>query len=216
MHELPGAWTPPDFVRLLSQLDYEGAESLPAEELKDMASLALSDVKPEEAVETLLELRLGERLTKGQRRNLSEEMKDERLWEEYAEINCHEELFNVACMLYWTFPQLFPEPDVTRIRLKTTAMDAASEANLRAPSSSFIARLLNDGMNERNTIYRLFDEQMASRRFPEAEDVIWTFEATVYEATERSVELTIHTSWQWVDELKGVDRFESTARSDGE
>ncbi|MDX1395028.1 MAG: hypothetical protein R3195_11580 [Gemmatimonadota bacterium] len=214
IHELPGAWTPTDFVRVLDHLEYDDAISIPAEEVKDMASLALSDLEPEEAAETLLELRLGERLSAGQRQNMSEEMKDERLWEEYAEMSLHEELFNVACMLYWTFPALFPEPDVTRIRLKVVAGNPDSEANLRSPTPPFIARLLNDGMGDRNTIYRLFDEQIASKRFPEAEHVIWMFASDGFDETDRSVTLTIYTSWQWVDELKGVDSFESTARGD--
>jgi hypothetical protein len=214
VHELPDGWTPANLVRLLHHLEYDDPESIAPEELKDMASLALSELEPEEAADRLMELRLGERLTGGQRRNMAEEMKDERLWEEYAEMSCHEELFNVACMLYWTFPALFPEPDVTRIRIHVAAMNADSEANLRSPTASFIARLLNDGMSDRNTIYRLFDEQIASNRFPEAEDVIWKFESHGYDATERAVALTIHTSWHWVDELKAVDSFESVAHSD--
>ena len=214
VHELPGGWTPGDLVRVLAHLEYDDPESIPADELRDMASLALSELEPERAAEALLELRLGERLNAGQRRNMSEEMKDERLWEEYADMSCHEELFNIAAMLFWTFPSLFPEPDVTRIRLRVTAMNDEAEANLRAPSSPFIARLLSDGMGARNNIYRLFDEQIASRRFPEAEDVIWKFESDGYDAARRSVDLTIYTSWHWVDELKGVDSFESAAHSD--
>jgi len=169
VHDLPDGWSSLDFIRLLDRLEYDDPASIAPEELEDMASLALSELEPEAAAEMLLELRLGERLRAGQRRNMAEEMKDERLWEEYPEMSCHEALFNVAGMLYLTFPSQFPEPDVTRIRLKIRAMSTEWEATLQSLTAPFLARLLDDGMDGQNTLRRLFDEQLDSHRFPEAE-----------------------------------------------
>jgi hypothetical protein len=214
VHDLPDGWTPSHLLGLLDRLEYGDAASIAGEDLMDMASLALSDLEPEAAAEVLLDLRLGERLRPGQRRNMAEEMKDERLWEEYADMSCHEDLFNVACMLHRTFPSQFPQPDVTRIRLLIGALNTDSETNLRSLTASFLARLLDDGMNDQNTLRRLFDEQIVAHHFPEAEDLIWKFEPGTYNVAERSVSVTIFISWHWVDELIGVREFDSNAHSD--
>lgn len=214
VHQLPDAWTSPELIRLLDHLEYDDPASIADEDLADMASLALSELEPEAAAAMLLELRLGERLRPGQRRNMAEEMKDERLWEEYPEMSYHEEIFNVAGMLYATFPGQFPEPDVTRIRLTITALNADAEVNLRSPTASFLVRLLDDGMSDENTLRRLFDEQIDGDRFPEAEDLIWRFEPGPFDATQHSLPVTIYTSWHWVNGLRGVAEFESNAHTD--
>ena len=73
IHEIPGAWKNEDFLDLLHHLEYDDADAVPAEELKEMASLALSDLTAEEAAVNVLELRLKEQLNKGQRQNLASE-----------------------------------------------------------------------------------------------------------------------------------------------
>lgn len=178
--------------------------------------MALSDLEPEEAAEMLLEIRFGDKLTKGQRQNLAEELKGDRIWEEYPQIPFHEELFNVSCMLNWAFPKKFPTPDIVEIKLKVKASNAISAHNLETPTAAFITRLLNDGMDEHNIIYRLFDDNIASNSFPEAEHIIWQFVETGFTAGENSNTFMIHTSWNWVDELKGVKSYDSTAFADGE
>lgn len=216
VHEMPTAWTPTDLLNLLNHLEYDDAASIPPEELKEMAAMALSELEPEEAAVKVLELRLGDRLNKGQRQNIADDLKEERLWEEYADISFHKELFNVGCMLNWAFPREFPEPDIVRICQNVKALNQQSSSNLQAATASFIARLLNDGMNEHNTIYRLFDERIDSNSFPEAADIIWEFEAQEYSMEDSSQSFTIYTSLNWVDELKGIISYESAAHSDGQ
>ena len=216
VHDLPLGWNSERLIHLLNAIDYDDVGSIAEDELKDMAAMALSDLAPNEAAETVLEICLGDRLTKGQRKNLYEELKGERLWEEYAQITDHEELFNVACMLYWAFPKKFSEPDIVRVKVKISALNSPSAKNLQNPTAAFLTRLLNDGMDEHNIIYRLFDEQIAANSFPEAQDIVWTFDQTGFDLEERSNTFTIYTSWNWVDELKGVKEYESQAHSDGE
>ncbi len=215
IHELPNAWNSEQLRNLLHHIDYDGVDEIPEEELKEMTAMALSDLDLDDASVAVLEFRLGDRLNKGQRQNVSEDLKGERLWEEYSQIQDHEELFNVACMLYWAFPKKFSEPDIVRIKLKVSSLNGASKRNLQDLSPAFIARLLTDGMDEHNIIYRLFDDQIASDKFPEAEHIIWSFEETGFDAAENSNTITIHTSWNWVDELKGIKNYESKAHSDG-
>jgi hypothetical protein len=216
VHEIPDAWTNNDFKALLNHIEFDDVEAIPEDELKDMALMALSDLEAEEAAIRLLELRFGDKLSKGQRQNLSEELKEDRLWEEYADIRFHEEIFNVSCVLFQAFPKVYSEGDIVMIRIKVQAANPLSEANLRKPSSAFIARLLNDGMDDSNMIYRLFDDQINSNRFPEAEHIIWKFEDGGFSEEDRSTTFRIYTSWNWVEKLKGNKNYESNAFADGQ
>jgi len=215
VHEIEGAWSNQNLIELLKHIEFDDIEAISEDELKDMTLMALSDLNPEEAAVKVLELRFGDRLNKGQRQNIAEELKEDRLWEEYADLKYHEELFNVACMLYWTFPKVYSEPDIVRIQLKVQALNPVSEVNVKKPSASFIARLLNDGMEDNNMMYRLFDEQIKSNKFIESEDIIWIFEAT-YSDSDKSCSISLYTSWNWVEKLKGVKNYESIAYSDGQ
>jgi len=200
IHELPDAWEHDNLLELLNHIEYDEAGEIAAEDLKEMAAMALSDLDTEEAAIQVLELRIGEQLNKGQRQNIAEEIKGE--------------LFNTSCVLYWAFPNLFSEPDIVQIKLKVTASNSNAVMNLKTPTSSFIARPLNDGMDTHNTIFRLFKDSLSSNSFPEAQDIIWKFDQAGFDESDQSNTITVFTSWNWVDELKGVKNFESTAYSD--
>ncbi|MFT6718500.1 MAG: hypothetical protein ACJAY8_000895 [Sphingobacteriales bacterium] len=216
VHEIPGAWNTPIFQSLLNLIDYEDVGSIPEEELKDMTAMALSDMESTEAAQVLLQLRFGESLSKGQRQNLAEELKDDRIWEEYADIRFHEDLFNISCMLNWAFPKEFPVPDIVKLRLKVVSGNSDSAKNVQNPSKSFIVRLLTDGMDDHNIILRLFDDQLASNSFPQAENIIWKFDQSGFVDESHSNEITLFTSWNWIDKIKGVKNYQSTAFADGQ
>ena len=214
IHEMPNAWTPEGFLGLLNHIEYDDPTSIPLEELKDMACLALSDFEVEEAAVKVLEFRFGGTLNKGQRQNLAEELKEDRLWEEYSDIKLHEELFNVGCMLYWTFPKHFSTPDIVKLKIKITALNKESTSNLVKPTTSFISRVLNDGMDDTNIMGRLFGAHIRSNHFPESEHIIWSFKDSGLTTDDNSNTFVIYTSFNWVAKLKGVQDFESTAYAD--
>ena len=207
VHELPGGWTNEDFLNLLNELEYDDAQSIAPEELKDMAIMALSDLEPDEAALAVINYRLADQLNKGQKQNLVEELYEDRLWEEYSNINLHKEIFNVSCMLYWAFPKKFQQPDIAHVVLHITNEKHLDRAVLERPE--FLCRLLNDGMDEHNIMYRLFDEKLQGNAFPEAQSIIWKADVTDY--TENSAVLHIHTALQWVDELKNTRSYDSKA-----
>ncbi len=216
VQEIPGAWTHKDFLGILEYVEYEGAADIPPEELKDMACLALSDFEIEEAAVKVLEFRLRDQLNKGQRQNLATELQEDKLWEEYSDLTLHEELFNVGCILYWAFPRNFPEPEIARLQIQITSANAESKVNLEQPTASFLTRILNDGMDENNIMNRLFDENLEGNMFPEATHILWKIESTGYDPVTNSITVTIYTSWNWVEDLKGVSHFESAAYADGQ
>jgi hypothetical protein len=216
VQEIPGAWNAEQFRGLLHHLEYDGVEEIPEDELKDMASMALSDFEKEEAVEKVLEFWLGDKLNKGQRKNLANEMQEDPLWVEYSDLSLHEELFHVGCMLYWTFPRNFPPPDIAKLVLKISSSHPESQVNLNNPTPSFICRILKDGMDEFTIMNRLFDENLEGNTFPEAAHIIWQMEASSFDPGTNFVTITLYTSWNWVEDLKGVQEFESVAYADGQ
>jgi hypothetical protein len=215
VHELPDSWTPSDLKNLLALIEYEDRASISENELLEMTALALSDLKPAEAADKVLELCLTE-LSAGQRNNIAEELRNERLWESYPEIRMHSSLFRVAYLLHLAFPKSFPEPDAAEIKLKVVALNPKSVSNLKEPANSFLTRLLADGMDEHSTIYRLFEENLTSKSFPESDDIIWQYQEGGFNTKDQSNTYNIYTSWNWVDDLKGVNNFESKAFSDKE
>lgn len=214
IHDMPEAWTFDDFFGLLGYIEYDDAASVPQNELKEMVCLALSDFEIEDAAVKILEFRLGEKLNKGQRQNLAEELKEDRLWEEYSDITLHEELFNVACMLYWTFPKDFSTPDMVKLKVRIVSLNKESTNNLIHPTPSFLARILNDGMDNNNIMYRLFGANIKSNSFPESEHIIWKFEESGFSEEDNSNTFIMYTSWNWVRKLKGTEEYESRAFSD--
>ena len=214
VHEIPGAWDHDQFKGLLHLLEYEGVGDIPEAELREMACLALSDLEKEEAVEKVLKFRLGDRLNKEKKKNLGNEMQEDPLWIEYSDLSLHEELFHVGCMLYWTFPRSFPSPEIAELTLRIHAVKSEGKSNLISPTASFLCRVLNGGMDEHNIMNRLFDENLEGDEFPEADHILWQIRNKGYDDGSRSVTVTVYTSWNWVEDLKGVKGFEAMAWTD--
>jgi hypothetical protein len=216
IHELPDGWAAIDLVGLLNHLDFDGAASIAPEELKEMTNMALSDFDLAEAIEKVLEFRFGDRLNKSKQQNLIDELREDKIWEEYADMTYHKALFSVCRLFYWAFPKKFSKPDMVKIKWKITSQNNVSDSNIKELTPSFIARLLNDEMDDHNLIYRLFDEQSASNKFTASAHIIWKVAEEGFIAEDKTNTLTVYTPWNWVDELKGVKNYESTAFSDGQ
>ena len=71
-----------------------------------------------------------ERLNDGQIDNLSNEIRDEKIWEEYADLSLHEEFFNVTQLLYETYNGKFPFPEAVKFEFKVSTNKAVDFAIL--------------------------------------------------------------------------------------
>lgn len=65
-----------------------------------MTAMALSDLDFNEAALEIINVKIGDALNKGQKMNLVEELKVDKLWEEYSDLKRHNEIFNIICMPY--------------------------------------------------------------------------------------------------------------------
>ncbi len=213
LEEIEGSWTSDDFRRLLERMDFGDTAGLAADELREMCVLSLQDREPAAAAALLLEHRLGDALGKGQIQNVSHEMLDEKLWEEYADMPLHERLFHVGSLLYQAFPGLVPVPDAVDVRLAVKANGPEGERVLSEPlHESLLARLLADGMPDSAPINRLFGDAVAGGPFPEAESIVWIVAVEPVDA--RTVHLQIVGSGYWLDALRETRSYESSAKAD--
>lgn len=211
--EIEGSWTDPDFARLFELLGLEGAGELAGGELREMCLLGLQDLKPQAAAALLLTHRLGDELGRGQIQNVSTEMLDEKLWEEYADMPLHERLFHVGSLLHQAFPGSFPEPDAVEARLEITAETAEARRDLAGtPGEPFVVRLLAHGMPDTSPLNRLFGDAVAGAAFPEAASIAWIVEWGAPDGARR--ELRVLGSGYWLDALRGTKSYGSSARAE--
>ena len=211
---LPGAWTPTACRALLDVLEFDGVEALSDEEMASYATMALQDLAPEEAAALVLTHVLEGKLKEGQIRNLSEEMKDERQWEQNADMRCHEPIFNAQVMLHEAFPETYPAPDVLRMKLRVAALSAAGDEILQKPlTEAFLVRILVEGMPDDAILKRLFSDAIAEGPFPEASQILWHYAAELAPPTEACrthCTLTLCSPRYWMGPLEDVETFSST------
>lgn len=213
LEEIEGSWRPEDFTGLLQRMEFGDTKALSDSELREMCVLSLQDRKPAEAAALLLQYRLGNELSKGQIQNLSHEMQDDKLWEQYADIPLHERLFHVGSLLYQAFPQVVPVPDAVAARLEVSARNGEGERVLAGPlHESFVVRLLADGMPESAALYRLFGDAVRGAPFPEAESIVWILNSERVDA--RTMVLHAIGAGQWFDPLRETKSYGSAARAD--
>lgn len=214
LNELEGVWRLDDFLELLELMEFGDTAGIEADELREVCLMSLQDLGPRDAASLLLQYKLGDKLGKGQISNMSSEMLDEKLWEEDSDMTLHEQLFNVGSLLSAAFPSRFPEPDAVRVTLHITAGNVLAEQVLsQSLSESFLVRLLADGMDDGAVLRRLFDEQLTSRSFPEAESIVWTVHAEAI--SDSSVQVEVISSGYWLDSLRSTRAYESNAYGDG-
>lgn len=207
IRELPNAWTDSDFKTLLEDMEYGDTSDLSSKELKEMCLLSLSDNEPDEAAKIVLEHIFTERLNEGQIANLSHEMIDEKMWEEYAELGMHEDFFNATQLLYEAYNGKFPLPEAVQFQINITTKDARGMSILNHETEAALVRILVQGMPENTLINRLFDEQIEGGDFKDAKDIIWQYKKE--ETGGNTLQFSIISSSYWFRDFKYADAFEA-------
>ena len=214
LQEIEDAWMVDDFSALLDAMDYGDTSGLGDAELREMCILSLQEREPDETAALLIKHKLGHRLKDGQIRNIASEMREDKLWEQHADMSLHEHMFNIGSLLFAAFPRSFPEPDAVRVMLEVVATNEAARETLAHPlHESFLVRLLADGMGEGSVLHRLFDEQPEGKSFPEADAIVWIVRAETLAAG--TVEIDMISSGYWLDALRDIEAYDSTAYADG-
>lgn len=211
--ELPNAW-PDDQIRaLLVHLKFEDAAAIEASELRSYAVMALQDLEDHEAGAALLDFLFRDELTAGKKTNLGEEMTKEPCWEEYADLDCHERIFNVHTMLNQSHDQT-PIPEIHRIEavlssLNEAAADWLTEHCCETPTpslpESLLVRCIAAGLPDNAILNRLFEDQIKSGAFAEAAYILWQIEAAELPAEDgraKRFSVSLYSPIRWTGDLQ--------------
>ncbi len=210
LSELPDSWHASDYVNILEELDYDGAASIAAYELRDMCLMSLQELAPPEAAEVLLKYKFGTELSDGQIRNYGIESQHERLWEQSADLEHHHRMFEVASLLNAVNENEFPTPDALRVSFLVHASDAATLDWFEdGTDRSQLVSMLSAGMDDSAILNRLFGEDIAAGKIPDADSIIWL--VSVEPAEKNTCRLQITTSAYWLDGIRETEAFEWTA-----
>lgn len=211
---LPNYWDNQKYKDLLGVMEYGDISEISDAELKDMCYMSITENEPEEAARLILGYVFNDRLNVGQIDNLSNEMREEKMWEEYAEIGYHEDFFNTGQILFDAFNGKFPLPEAVKFEVKITS-DKLKELLIdNKITEAAIIRLLVHGMPEHTLIKRLFTDQLSSESFEEAENIIWQMKTEIQ--SDNTALVTVISSKYFFLDLKYTESFEGKTHNDSE
>jgi len=170
--------------------------------------MALQDLEAVDAAAALIELSIGDRLNRGRKQNLAEEMTTDRAWEEHADLSLHEAIFNAQVMLHTAFPST-SAPEIYQIEIGLKPLNAVAKAYLaerpmgpNGPTlpEAVLVRALASAMPADAIINRLFEDQIASHAFPEAESILWWIQTTADE--DQNLKISLYSPIRWMTPLE--------------
>lgn len=208
------SWNIDDYKSLLELMDLaDGFDSMDESEIREMCLISLTDFEPEDAAKFVLKHLIKNKLTDGKLTQMSNDMLDERLWEQFADLSFHRKLFDAYSLLREAFNGKFAKPTAVRFKIKITS----NSSNFKVFDDSLhpaIVRLLVSGMDKDSIINRIYSEEMDSNNFSEAENIIW--EIKELSSTKKEREYEIISSFFWFEDLEEVEKFEGKTKADEE
>lgn len=166
--QIAGYWSKDDYRNLLELFDFGDSKNLPDAELWEMLKMAVSDFEPEDAAEVVLTYKLGNLLKDGQIKNISNEMLEDKIAEEYSDISFHYPLFNINQLLYKLYNGKFPKSLASKIHI-SLSFEGQVTVN-----KEIVLRTISDLLSEKSVLKGLFNEQLDSENeLKDAKSIIW-------------------------------------------
>ncbi len=210
---IENAWKPDDYKALLSLMELdEGFESMSASEIQEMCLMSLNDYEPDEAAKYVLTYLFGREITEGKIDQLSHQMAEDCMWEEYSDPFFHKRLFDAYGLLRSAFNGVFPKPTGVQFTVSVTSQNPVALTVFQKSPHAPLVRLLAGGLDEGEILNRLYDEQISGDTFEEAKGILWELKEDLH--TDQKVKYTIISSTLWFGALAGVDHFEAQTHPD--
>ncbi len=189
VNEVITYWSSDDFMELLTRFNYGDADKINKEDLLTYLLMAITDYEPPEAAAILLQYKLSEQLTEGQINQISHEMLEDKVSEEYPDISLHAPMFHINQLLYKAYNGKFPNSKASIIDFSLTPRGGDAVPVTKA----MVLKALAFGLLDSNLIKRLFAEQLTEgAEFSEAENIIWELD------TLDNVDFRLLTSEYWM------------------
>ena len=140
--------------------------------------MSLNDLEAHEAANVVLTHLFAdelarEGLTEGKIEQLSHDMSDDHLWEEFSDCLYHERFFNAYALLREAFNGVFAKPTGVEFVVNVTAKNRQDLSIFDESASSSMVRLLANGMNDNALLHRLYEDQIKGDEFPQAPGIVW-------------------------------------------
>lgn len=203
IHALPGSWDIDQLRTLLQEAEFD--DQVDDGDVEEMALMALQDLGVREASDLVLRQVFGGRMSAGVRQNLVSELEEDRPWEQFADVATQADIFRAVTLLQKAFPNAFGTPDAVRLRVTVRASDAETSGWLsEGPEAGLIARLLAGGMSEGAVLRRLYEDELAGKRFDVAQHILWRVALLepASAALPVSAPIEVISSHQWLDPLE--------------
>lgn len=209
-----GAWGSGDYQALLGLMGLEERlKGASADELKEMCLMSLSDFEPAAAARFVLtHLLPAADFTEGKIDQLSHEMQEDRLWEEFPDCLFHYTFFNAYGLLRAAFNGVFAEPTGVDITVRITAEQESDFSLFEQSPQATLLRLLAGGMDDNAILNRLYDEQISGASFPAAPGIIWNMREVSQSGLTRDYNLL--SSAFWLEPLEQSNAFQAITHAD--
>lgn len=194
VEEFDDAWSNADYIELLDRFGFPDAKDSKPEELRELLFMAISDFEAPEAAAVLLDYKLSDHLNENQIDQMSHDMLNDKISEEYSDISLHHELFKINQLLHHAYNGTFPSAKATIIEFEITPNEAITK--------EVVLKVLDNTLANNNIIKRLFADQLAGKEtFSEADDIVWELKPT----TGNGYRMTTSEYWISREEFKEAE-----------
>lgn len=212
INKITNAWSDKDYLALMAIMDLDdGLEGMDSKELREMCMMSLNDLEPDEAANVVL-TRLFPDESEGKIEQLSHDMLDNRLWEEYSDCLYHERFFSAYALLREAFNGIFAQPTGVEVTFNITAENSEDIAIFDESLYPSFVRLLASGQGEEALINRLYEEQIHGKQFPEASGIVWRLEQIADNGLTRKFSFV--SSYFWFENFEQIDEFSAVSHAD--
>jgi len=214
INRLTNEWNTNDYIMLLESMGLgdDDLSTMSGTDLKEMCQMSLSDFEPEEAAKYVITYLMHDELTPGKIEQISNEMIDDRLWEQFADLSFHERFFKAYGLLREAFNGTFAKPTGIKMSIKISSKHKDDFEIFEISLKPAVTRLLAAGMEENAILNRLYDEKIASDNFFEAENILWQIKEV--SKSDSEVIYDIVSSEFWLEDLEDVEFYEAKTHAD--
>ncbi|MGB3209181.1 MAG: hypothetical protein WBB19_00605 [Desulforhopalus sp.] len=213
--KIENSWSTEDYKALLTLMDMDdGVDSMKPDEIKEMCLMSLNDFEHGDAAKYVLTYLFKDEATEGKIDQLSHQMPEDRLWEEYSDSLFHKRLFNAYGLLREAFNGIFTKPTGVEFTVKITTQNKNNFDLLKASPHAALVRLLSCGLDKGDILNRLYDEQIDGDTFEQSKGILWEMEDV--SGTGNNLQYKVISSEFWFGGLANVSQFDGHVHADSQ
>ena len=205
LSEIPGTWQLTDYRSIMSAAGFTDGDTISEAETREMTLMALADLDPAEAATVLLSYRLGDDLNDGQIDQISHDMQNDKIFEEYPEIGLHRHLFDANQLLRLAYNGKFPNGQavLAEATIQLTGPEAPEQL-----TAGLVLRALAPALSDRSLIKRLYGTELTDPTpFEAADNILWEL-TTTPTGVPGTFAVRLISSEYWLHDLADSGEFE--------